>query len=248
MRKPGCPPSTLYRFILGLVKLTAILSGLLALGIVSAYVAMELVMERDRVEVPRVVGVDSVAAGQLIREVGLTPRVVAEEFSDKIPKGRVTTQRPSGGTRAKGGSEVRLFLSRGTDQLEVPTLTGITLAQAQRSLAEVGLALGPVTTIHSDVHARETIIAQDPPAGASAIRGATVRLLESLGPWEETVTMPDLRGRETVTAINLLRELQVEVRVSFEKRVSKEGQVIAQDPPPGAQVKVGGQVLITVGD
>ncbi len=248
MREPRQLPSTLYRFTLGLVKFIAILSGLIALGVVSAYVAMELVMERDRVEVPRVIGVDSIAAGQLIREVGLTPRVVAEEFSDKILKGRVTTQRPSGGTRAKVGSEIRLFLSRGTDQLEVPNLTGITLAQAQRGLAEAGLALGPITAIHSDVHARETMIAQDPPAGSSAIRGAIVRLLESLGPWEETVTMPDLRGRETVTAINLLRELQVEVRVSFEKRVSKEGQVIAQDPPPGTPMKVGGQVLITVGD
>ncbi len=248
MREPRRQPSVMYRFTFGVVKFTAILSGLFALGLSSAYVAMEVVMERDRVEVPRVVGVDAIAAGQMIQEAGLTPRVVAEEFSDKIPKGRVTTQRPSGGTRAKIGSEVRLFLSRGTDQLAVPNLTGITLAQAQRSLAEAGLALGPVTTIHSDVHARENIIAQDPPAGASAIRGATVRLLESLGPWEEMVTMPDLRGRETVTALNLLRELQVEVRVSFERTVLRGGHVIAQDPPPGAQVKVGEQVLITVGN
>ena len=248
MREPRRAPSRLYRLTVGLVKGTAILTGLFALGLSSAYVAMQLAMEQDRVQVPRVVGVDSVAAGQLVREVGLTPRVVAEEFSDKIPKGRVTTQRPSGGTRAKIGSEVRLFLSRGTDQLEVPNLAGMTLAQAQRSLAEAGLALGPITTIHSDAHARETIIAQDPPAGASATRGTTVRLLQSLGPWEEMVTMPDLRGREMVTAINLLRELQVEARVSFERSVSREGRVVAQDPPPGAQVKVGGQVMITVGD
>jgi beta-lactam-binding protein with PASTA domain len=248
MPEPRPRTSGLYRFTFGLVKFTAILMGLFALGLSSAYVAMELAMERDRVEVPRVVGVDSIAAGQLIQEVGLTPRVVAEEFSDKIPKGRVSTQRPSGGTRAKVGSEVRLFLSRGTDQLEVPNLAGIPLAQAQRSLAEAGLALGPVTTIHSDAHARETIIAQDPPAGTSTIRGATVRLLESLGPWEEVVTMPDLRGREMVTAVNLLRELQVEVRVSFERSVSRGGQVIMQDPPPGTQVRVGGQVMITVGD
>jgi beta-lactam-binding protein with PASTA domain len=51
-----------------------------------------------------------------------------------------------------------------------------------------------------------------------------------------------------VTAINLLRELQVEARVSFGRAVSREGQVIGQDPPPGAKVKVGGQVNITVGD
>jgi len=241
-------PSRLYRLTFSLVKAAAILAGLFALGLVSAYVAMQLVMDKDRVEVPRVVGVDSVAAGQLIREAGLTPRVVAEEFSDKIPKGRVTTQRPSGGARGKVGSEVRLFLSRGTDQLEVPNLAGITLPQAQRLLAEAGLVLGPVTVIHSDAHARETIIAQDPPVGAPAIRGTTVRLLQSLGPWEEMVTMPDLRGREMVTAVNLLRELQVEARVSFESSVSRQGQVIAQDPPPGARVKVGGQVRITVGD
>ena len=241
-------PSGLHGFAFRLLKVTAILTGLLALGLISAYVAMELAMERDRVDVPRVVGVESIAAGQLIQEAGLTPRVVGEEFSDKIPKGRVTSQRPSGGTRAKNGSEVRLFLSRGTDQLEIPNVTGITLAQAQRTLAEAGLAVGTVTAIHSDVHGREIIIAQDPPALTSAIRGASIRLLESLGPREEMVTMPDVRGREMVTAINLLRELQVEVRVSFEQSVSTGGHVIAQDPSPGVQVKVGSQVMINVGN
>jgi beta-lactam-binding protein with PASTA domain len=36
--------------------------------------------------------------------------------------------------------------------------------------------------------------------------------------------------------------------MSFEGSVSRQGQVVAQDPPPGARVKVGGQVRITVGD
>jgi serine/threonine-protein kinase len=130
----------------------------------------------------------------------------------------------------------------------VPNLAGSTLPQAQRSLAEAGLTLGPVTAVHSDAHARETVIAQDPPAGAPASRGVSVRLLQSLGPWEEMMTMPDLRGREMVTAINLLRELQLEARVSFLRSVSREGQVVAQDPPPGAPVKVGAQVSITIGD
>jgi serine/threonine-protein kinase len=241
-------PSRLRVLLVGLVKATAIGTGLLALAMTSGYVAMRWAMEKDRVEVPRVVDLDSVAASQLIREAGLTPRVVAEEFSDRIPKGRVTSQRPGRGTRAKLGSEVRLFLSRGSDQLEVPNVAGGTLPQAQRSLAEAGLALGPVTQIHSDVHTREAIIAQDPPAGAAATRGTPVRLLQSLGPWEEMVTVPDLRGREMVTALNLLRELQVETRVSFERSVSRQGHVVAQDPPPGGKVKVGGQVTISVGE
>lgn len=241
-------PSRLYRLTHDLVRAAAILAGLFGLGLASAYVAMQLVMDKDRVEVPRVVSVESVAASQLIREAELTPRVVAEEFSDKVPKGHVATQRPSGGARAKLGSEVRLFLSRGTDQLEVPNVAGAMVPQAQRSLAEAGLTLGEVTAIHSDAHTREMIIAQDPPAGAPAVRGATVRVLQSLGPWEDMVTIPDLRGREMVTAVNLLRELQLESSVNFGSAVSSQGQVVAQDPPPGAWVKVGGLVRITVGD
>jgi serine/threonine-protein kinase len=241
-------PSRLYRFTVGMVKSAAILMGLFSLGLTSAYVAMQIVMESDRVEVPRVVGLDSTAASELIKEAGLAPRVVAEEFSYKIPKRHVTTQRPSGGNRAKLGSEVRLFISRGTDQIEVPNVAGGTLVQAQRAFAEAGLILGPVTRIHSDAHAHDLIIAQDPPAGASAVRSTPVKLLLSLGPFEVMVTMPDVRGREMVTAINLLRELQLETRISFDRSASQQGHVIAQDPPPGARVKVGGQVQLTIGD
>jgi serine/threonine-protein kinase len=241
-------PSRLYRLLVGLVRAAAIGVGLFALALTSGFVAMHLVMEDDRVEVPRVVGLDSVAASELIREAKLTPRVVAEEYSDKIPKGHVSSQSLGGGTRAKLGSEVRLFISRGSDQLTVPNVAGGTLPQAQRTLAEAGLGLGSVTRIHSDAHAREAIIGQEPPAGAPAVRGATVRLLQSLGPWEEMVAMPDLLGREMVTALNLLRELQVETRTSFEASPSRVGRVVAQDPPPGGKVRVGGQVTITVGE
>lgn len=243
-REPNRPPGCLY----GLVRAAAICVGLVAVATLSGYVAMVWFMEEDRVEVPRTVGLDSVAAEALIREVGLTPRVVAEEFSTAIAKGRVTSQRPTRGTRLKLGSEVRLILSRGTDQLAAPNLAGVTVAQAKRILAEAGLILGPVTPIHSDAHARELIIAQEPAAGAPVTRGATVRLLQSLGPLEETLVMPDLRGRELVVALNLLKELQLEARISFQQAASREGHVVGQDPPAGARITVGGQVQLTIGE
>ena len=236
----GC----LYR----LVRALAICVGLLALAALSGYLAMLWSLEADRVEVPRTVGLDSVAASALIREAGLVPRVVAEEFSEDIPKGNVTSHRPPRGARVGLGSEVRLILSRGSDQLTVPSLADMTLPQAERILAESGLILGQVTTIHSETHARDAVIAQDPPVGASATRGAAVRILQSLGPWEELVTMPDLRDREMVVALNLLKELQVVARVDFRQVPSREGHVVAQDPPPGASIRIGAQVQITIGD
>jgi serine/threonine-protein kinase len=236
----GC----LYR----LIRAAAVCVGLVAVATLSGYVAMIWFLEEDRVDVPRVIGLDSVAAEALITEGGLTPRVMAEEFSTTIPKGRVTRQRPSHGTRLKLGGEVRLILSRGSDQLAAPDLSGLTPTQAKRVLAEAGLVFGPVTSIHSDAHRRETIIAQDPPAGTAVIRGAAIRLLESLGPLEDIVVVPDLRDREMVVALNLLKELQLEARMSFYESIAKGGRVIDQDPAPGAQVKVGAQVQITIGD
>jgi serine/threonine-protein kinase len=243
-REPNRSPGCLYR----LVRAGAICVGLLALAVLSGYVAMLWFLEEDRVAVPRAIGLDSVAAEALIREVGLTPRVVAEEFSATIARGRVANQRPTRGTRLKLGSEVRLILSRGTDQLAAPDLAGVTVAQAKRILAESGLILGPVTPIHSDAHARELIIAQEPAAGAPVTRGATIRLLQSLGPLDEGLIMPDLRGRELVVALNLLKELQLDARIGFQQAASREGHVVGQDPPAGARITVGGQVQLTVGE
>jgi serine/threonine-protein kinase len=242
------PPSRAGQALRRLLKGAAILAGLLALGALSGFVAMHIVMEPDRVEVPRVVGVESLAAGELLKEVGLTPRVIAEEFSANIPKGHVTSQRPPRGSRVKFGSEVRLILSRGSDQLDLPDLRGQELPQAQRTLTESGLTVGRVIPIHSDAHPRETVIGHEPPPGAPAVRGDRVVLLQSLGPLDTLVVVPDLHGREMVTALNLLKELQVEARVSFQQEVSRQGHVIAQDPAPGGKVRVGGQVQLTIGE
>lgn len=242
------PPSRLGQALRRLLKAMAVLAGLLALGVLSGYVAMHLSMEPDRVEIPRVVGVESLAASELLKEAGLTPRIIAEEFSSRIPKGHVTSQRPARGTRVKIGSEVRLILSRGSDQLAIPDVRGQELPQAQRALTEAGLMVSRIIPIHSDAHPRETVIGQEPAPGAPAVRGDRIVLLQSLGPLDNLVVVPDLRGREMVTALNLLKELQVEARVSFQQEASQQGHVVAQDPPPGGKVRVGGQVQLTVGE
>lgn len=231
-----------------LVRALAILTGLVALGLVSAFVAMQWSLEPDRVEVVRVVGLESIAASQLLKEAGLAPKVVAEEFHSRIAKGGVISQQPPAGTRAKLGTEVRLIVSRGTDRITVPDVAGRTLPQAQRMLVEAGLSPGTVSQTHSDGYPRDQVIGQDPQPGADLIRGTTVHLLLSLGPYEGSLAMPDLLGRDVVSATNLLKELQVEAVLLFEQAPSREGKVVAQDPPPGERLAVGGKVRITVGE
>ncbi len=231
-----------------LVRGVALLAALVALGLLSAYVAMRWSLEPNRVEVARVVGLESVAASELLKEAGLAPRVVAEDFHARIPKGRVVSQRPPAGSRAKIGAEVRLIVSRGTDQITVPNVSGQTLPQAQRTLSESGLSTGPVSRIRSDAHPREQIIGQEPAPGTQVVRGTAVHLLQSLGPHEGTVTMPDLRGRELVSAVNLLKDLQLETVVVFQAAQARQGRVVDQEPGPGERVSVGTKVRVSVAE
>lgn len=243
-RSSSTGPGWWYRLVRGV----ALLVALVALGLLSAYVAMRWSLEPNRVEVARVVGLESVAASELLKESGLVPRVVAEDFHARIPKGHVVSQRPPGGTRAKAGAEVRLIVSRGTDQISVPNVAGQTVPQAQRTLSESGLSTGLVTRIRSDAHPRDQVIAQEPAPGIQVVRGTAVHLLQSLGPHEGTMAMPDLRGREMVSAVNLLKDLQLEAVVVFQAAPARQGRVVDQEPGPGERVSVGTKVRIGVAE
>ncbi|MBI3003253.1 MAG: hypothetical protein HYY54_06510, partial [candidate division NC10 bacterium] len=63
------------------LKAAGALLGMAGLAILAGYVAMNLALEKDKVQVPNTMGMDLKEAAALVREVGLQPRMVAEEYS-----------------------------------------------------------------------------------------------------------------------------------------------------------------------
>ncbi|MBI2081569.1 MAG: PASTA domain-containing protein, partial [candidate division NC10 bacterium] len=126
------------------LKAAGALLGMAGLAILAGYVAMNLALEKDKVQVPNTMGMDLKEAAALVREVGLQPRMVAEEYSRTIPRGGVITQTPPGGVRVRKNKEVRLTVSRGSDEILAPSVTGGPLTRAQRTLAEHGMTVGLV--------------------------------------------------------------------------------------------------------
>jgi len=158
---------------------------LAALAIATGYITMWLVTEKDKVQLPRVIGMDSNAALELLREQGVQPKVSGREYSEEVVKDAVLSQRPASGSWVRKDSEVRLVVSRGTDAVALPSLAGLPLAEAQRVIQERGLTIGRVARVHSLEHPKGEVIAQDPEAGALTRRGSPVALLLSLGQPEE---------------------------------------------------------------
>ncbi|HEU5394328.1 MAG TPA: PASTA domain-containing protein, partial [Candidatus Methylomirabilis sp.] len=210
-----------------------VLLGMAGLAILAGYVAMNMALEKDKVQVPNAIGMDLKDAAALLREVGLQPRMVAEEYSRTIPRGAVVSQVPSGGTRVRKNKEVRLTVSRGTDEILAPGVTGGPLTRAQRILAEHGMTVGLVARVHSGTFPGGEVIAQDPLPGFPARRGSAMNLLVSLGREEPYYVMPSLVGSRASDALAFLKRLNLEARVSYEPHFGWEGFVVTQDPPPG---------------
>ncbi len=160
---------------------------LIFVAFATGYITMWLAMEKDMVQLPRLIGADSTQALELLREQGLQPKVTGKEFSELVAKDAVISQRPASGSWVKKNSEIRLVVSRGGDAVVLPNLAGLPLADAKQSLQSRGLTLGRVAQVHSSAHAKGEVIAQDPETSVPIRRGSAVALLVSLGQQEEPV-------------------------------------------------------------
>ncbi len=204
--------------------------------VVSAGVAM--------VEVPNVVGMteaDAIAAiegAQL--EVALP---IGREYSKEVPEGVVISSEPTGGAQVPKGSKVAIVVSKGTQLVKVPDVTGKTKADAQRILEQAGFKVKAVEAF-SDAVAKGMVISQDPSPGVSLDAGGTVTITVSKGP--EQVTVPDVTDMTEEDAISTLEGLGLIVDAEYV--VSPDvGIVLNQDPLPGTKVNKGSTVRLTIG-
>ena len=120
-------------------------------------------------------------------------------------------------------------------EVQVPTLKGMTVAEARSQAAGMGLNLNVDNRYYSADVAAGHILTQSPAAGTVVRREWRVRVSESLGP--QKVDVPDTVGSDERLAALRLRRVGLEVgmtaRLPF--GAAAEGTVIAQDPPAHAQ-------------
>lgn len=173
------------RFLRLLRKGLAAALILTAVAVVSGAITMWFAAEKDKVRLPRVIGMDSTVALNLLREQGVQPKVSGREYSEGVPTDAVLFQRPASGSWVQKNSEVRLVVSQGSDAVELPSLAGLPLPQAQQILSAYGFTLGRVAQVHSSERPKGEVIAQDPEAGTLVRRGSPVAVLLSLGQLEE---------------------------------------------------------------
>lgn len=126
--------------------------------------------------VPNAVGLPEAEARDRLVSAGFQVRT-REVFSDK-PEGTVVAQEPAAGAEGDEGGVVTINVSKGSAQVDVPSVVGLDRAEAENEIESAGLRANVVVV--PSVEPEGTVVAQNP-AGGTLREGSTVRLNVSSG-------------------------------------------------------------------
>lgn len=142
---------------------------------------------RSMVVVPDVVGVSESVARVRLAQAGLVLEVGERPF-DAAETGTVLDQNPAPGSELAEGDAVVLTVSAGTEEFEMPDVTGLTLRIAQAQLEDLGLTL-KIERVESDAPA-DTVLATNPSPGATVRTSDIVRVTVATAPDANTALLP----------------------------------------------------------
>lgn len=128
----------------------------------------------------------------------------------------------------------------------VPNVVGKTADDAARALTNKGFVVGTKTPQASPNVKVDLVSGQNPPAGASKVKGSTVDLTISTGP--QAVSMPDVRNLDYAVAKRQLEGAPYNFRVIKKDMTDSapRGQVLNTTPFAGQSVPVGSDVTLFV--
>ncbi|MBI2762200.1 MAG: Stk1 family PASTA domain-containing Ser/Thr kinase [Chloroflexi bacterium] len=133
----------------------------------------------------------------------------------------------------------------GPAEVAVPNLVGMTYGEAKKAAERVGLKVARAAFEPSD-QPDDTVLVQDPVDGTAVGAGTTIKLTLALG--DQTVGVPDLRGKTESEALNLIAaaKLTIATRTEAYDAFIPAGAIISQDPGPGLVVTQGLAVTYVV--
>jgi len=201
------------------------------------------------VTVPDLSGKTVPEAIRIAHDVGLRVEEQASRarYDDRVPRHRVLIQQPEAGSLAKPGQVLRLVLSLGPRELQVPDLAGLAPRAAALKLARESLQLGAVSW-YRDAEAPAGIVGQNPEPETPAAKGAAVEVLTNRGMPEQRFVMPDFVGQDADKVRARLETFGF--RVGSARYETYEGvqpnTVLKQFPPAGYPLSRRDVVSLTV--
>jgi beta-lactam-binding protein with PASTA domain len=152
--------------------------AMVAVALLSAFIAMRLAIHGREVEVPALTGLSVTEASRLAYGKGVALTLESRFYSTDVPAGHILAQDPAPGAHVRRDWQVRITESLGPQRVSIPDLTGQSERAASVSIRRLSLDLGAVAHIAYPGDPG-VVIAQTPPSKSGGVDGPRVSLLIS---------------------------------------------------------------------
>ena len=171
----------------------------------------------------------------------------APQASTDVAEGLVISQDPPSDRQLQKGKPVLIRISTGGKEINMPNVVNQPIDQAVTNLTSANLKVDQVREASETIET-DRVIRTDPPAASKIKEGARVTVVVSDG--LPKFEMPDVRNLDEATASAQLtgKGLVVSVETTpVGADDARAGKVIQQSVNPGAQVRKGAAVRLTIG-
>ena len=166
-----------------MLKIAAIVLTLILLAQIFLFAKFFLIGKSQKVEqgiTPAFRNLTLSQAERLAEKVGAKVRVRLEEYSTEVEEGKIISQAPQANMPINEGDTITVVISKGNKEVDVPSLVGRTIGEAETILKDAKLNVN-YKFEYSDTYTKDTVISQSPSLGSIDI-GGTVTIVVSKGP------------------------------------------------------------------
>lgn len=197
--------------------------------------------------VPDVVGETAADATAVLQANGLAVELLATD-SWRVDKGSVISTTPPAGERVELSGTVTALISTGPPPVSLPELVGTQIEETLVELGRLGLGVGRIREVYDPDVPERRVLETAPIAGTSMELGTAVELTVAGPP--PTRTVPYLVGLTRASAAEVASATNVNISfttVALPAGDARDGRVVDQGVPGGAEIRSGVIVEVTVG-
>ena len=204
----------------------------------------------NKITVPDVTGMNSEQCRQLLNSLFFSVSEIIE-INNEYEEDTVFKTDPLPGTVIETSDNINplitIFISKGTEKIIMPDLTGQTRNSAENILKEAGLSLSNIITDYSSFQPADLIYDQDPAPGTEVAPGTGVTVYISKGINPSQTAVPDIIGLSRQDAVKKLNNAGfLNISILEEENKSPIGFVFKQSPAPQTIYNKEQVVIITI--
>lgn len=198
-----------------------------------------------QIEVPSLIGKFEVEATSILDNLGFEVGEIKYEFNDEFENGKVYDQSPKEDMEVEEGRKIDLFVSKGKETINTPSIVGKTLEDAKELLNSVGLNIGDIKYESSETYEKDYVIEQNPKAKGEVQKNTVVDIVLSKGKITTKNIEVDLTQYKPEEEENLNVNITIElldyqdntITTAYEKQHSIE-EGLLQIPVQGTGVQI----------